>query len=190
MSIAVAEQALKSDVIDPQEHARLIKEIESVARRANIPVQMVWTSMTKFCTEDEVEYVREFRRMRAKGAFGLVYVGTVPDGHKRIIDRMSAVAGALIRNKINAQVMMVGDVIREQQAGTLPNPTALLIPNFYDASSADIPKWRSGALLDMLYSRQQEGAQTFIYVSDWKKMEADYGSSFGEHLKRFVRIAA
>jgi len=188
MSIAIAEQALKSDVIDPEEHGRLVKEIESVARRANIPVQMVWTSMTKFCTQDEIEYVRRLPKNRYSGILGLVYVGD--NENESILVRMSAVAAACIRNKINAQVMQVGDVIREQQQGMLPSPTVMLIPNFYLSDSGDIPKWRSGSLLDMLYSRQQEGLQTFLYVQDMAKLGSDYGGAFVNHLTRFEQIPA
>jgi hypothetical protein len=188
MSIGIAEQALQSEVIDPEKHARLVKEIESVARRANIPVQMVWTSMTQYCTKDEIDYVRELPKKRNKGVLGLVYVGE--NQHKPILDRMSAAAAACIRNKINAQIMMVSDVIRETQQGTLPNPTVLLIPNFYLEDSGDIPKWRSGALLDMLYSRKQEGLQTFIYVQDMQGLAKDYGDSFVDHLNQFEKIPA
>ena len=188
MSIGLAEQAYKSEVLNPEEHGLLVREIESVAKRANIPIQMVWTSMTKFCTEDEVSYVRSLKHKRAKGVLGLVYVGD--NDNKPILDRMSAAAAACIRNKINAQVMMVTDVIRETQAGTMPAPTVLLIPNFYIGADNEIPKWRSGALLDMLYTRQQENQQTFLYVQDLQSLGTDYGDLFVDHMNRFEKIPA
>jgi len=189
MSVGLQKQAFESEVLDPKEHGRLVKEIESVAKRAGIPVQMVWTSMKKFCTPDEIAYVRELRKKMKSGVLGLVYVGS-SDAYKAIIDRMSAVAAACVRNYINAQVMNVNDVIRETQAGTMPMPTVLLIPNFYIGSDNDIPKWRSGALLDMLYSRKQEGLQTFLYVRSMNGLEADYGDTFVDHLHRFDTIPA
>ena len=109
MSVAIYKQAFESEVLDPKEHGRLVKEIESVAKRAGIPIQMVWTSMTKFCTEDEISYVRELRKKMNKGVLGLVYVGSA-EAYKAIIDRMSAVAAACVRIYINAMVMNVNDV--------------------------------------------------------------------------------
>ena len=58
MSVGIEEQAYKSKVLDPELHGRLVKEIESVARRAGIPIQMVWNSMTEFCSETEIDYGR------------------------------------------------------------------------------------------------------------------------------------
>ncbi len=190
MSVGLAEQAYESKVLDPEIHGRLVKEIESVARRANIPVQMVWTSMTKFCTDDEIAYVRELRRKNAVGILGLVYEGYLTKDSVPVIDRMSAAAAACVRNYINAQVMMVSEIIQHTQAGTMPNPTVLLIPNFYIGEDDSVPKWRSGVLLDVLYSRKQEGLQTFLYVRDMNDLKADYGSSFVEHLNRFERVSA
>lgn len=189
MSSAMQEQAYKSGVLDKHEHGRLVQEIESVARRAGIPVQMVWTSMKDICSEDELEYVRQLRRKSPEGVYGLVYVGKSQGVHS-ILDRMSAVAAACVRNYINAQVMNVNDVIRNVQAGTMPEPTVLCIPNFYIGAEADIPQWRSGALLDMLYSRQQSGLQTFLYVKDMDGLKSDYGESFAEHLNKFEKTQA
>lgn len=189
MSVGLIEQAYESKVLDPEIHGRLVKEIESVARRANIPVQMVWTSMTKFCTDEEIDYVRELRKKNAVGILGLVYVGYGTEDGVPVIDRMSAAAAACVRNYINAQVMMVNEIIQHTQAGTMPNPTVLLVPNFYVGEDDKIPKWRSGALLDMLYSRRQEGLQTFLYVRDMNDLASDYGSSFVEHLKVFEKVS-
>jgi hypothetical protein len=188
MNDAIYKQAFESEVLDPKEHGLLVREIESVARRAGIPIQMVWTSMKKFCTDDEVSYVRELRKKMKGGVLGLVYFGDVSGA--QIIDRMSAVAAACVRNYINAQVMQVNDVIRETQAGTMPMPTVLLIPNFYIGDDNEIPKWRSNALLDMLYTRKQEGLQTFLYVRSMKGLESDYGDMFVDHLRRFDQTPA
>lgn len=190
MSVGIEEQAYKSKVLDPELHGRLVKEIESVARRAGIPIQMVWTSMTEFCSENEIDYVRQLQKKRAAGVMGLLYVGKQSEEKSPVLDRMSAVAAACVRNFINAQVMQVNDVIRETQQGSMPHPTVLLIPNFYIGADADIPKWRSGALLDMLYTRKQEGLQTFLYVQDLKGLGASYGESFVDHLRTFDQVAA
>jgi len=187
MSIALEDQAYDSKVLDPKIHGQLVKEIESVARRANIPVQMVWTSMKDVCSQAEIDYVRELRKKSAQGSLGLIYVGSQKD-EQPVINRMSLVAAACVRNYINAKVMTLVDVIKQTQDGSMPTPTVLLIPNFYTMANVKTPAWRLALLLDMLYSRQQEVLQTFLYVYDMDKLENEFGSTFAEHLKRFETI--
>lgn len=187
MSIALTEQAYETKVLDPEIHGRLVKEIESVARRAGIPIPTVWTSMKEACSAEEIDYVRELRKKTALGSLGLIYVGPQKAGNP-ISYRMSLVAAACVRNYINAQVMVVTEAIKQTQDGSMPSPTVLLIPNFYANADMGTPLWRSGLLLDMLLSREQEGLQTFLYVYNMAALKNEYGPTFVEHLKRFEKI--
>jgi len=38
------DKAFQSHVLVPEVHGRLVADIQNIARQANIPVQMIWTS--------------------------------------------------------------------------------------------------------------------------------------------------
>lgn len=179
---AVPEAVFKKDkagmsLMDREAHAPLLRDLERVALSANIPAQMIWTSMNGLCSDKEIEYVRGIRRENT--ACGLVYAGKGPKA--KVPTRMMVIAGTLIRNYINAKVMTLQDVFHAMREGQMPRPTVLLIPNFY-AGNMDVKTWQVGLLVDMLYSRMNQGLHTFVYVSDMAEMRSKYTEAVHNHV--------
>ena len=192
MKAASLEQAIADQLIDLEVHEQLLADIEGFTRTAGIPERFVWTSIHKYCEEDEIKYIRDLQRSlveRDGECIGLVYLGGVEGAS--VNDRMMAIAGICLRNYINAKVMTVQDVLQAMKDGSMPgNVSVLLIPNFFMAASdgGHIAKWQISELIGMLYKRQQEGRHTVLYVSDLDSLEMEYGLPFRQHLRNFVAI--
>jgi hypothetical protein len=162
--------------------------LERFAREANITPDWIWRPLAEVCGADEVEWVRQFHFHTGSRTFGLVYVGWTSD--PPVEDRMAAIAGALIRNSVNARVMMVHDLIDAAAKGAVPDISCLLIPNFFigKAQGGDMPSWRVSFLLEVLLQRHAIGVQTVLYSSDLDTMSIEYGAALTRHIKHhYVR---
>jgi hypothetical protein len=97
-----------------------------------------------------------------------------------------AVAGACIRNFIDARVMTVQDCIKKTEKSEPPLCRVLCIPNFYVNSNdgGHIAKWNISGLYDLLLRRYTLELQTVVYVQDMKMLAQEYGNSMAEHLKK------
>lgn len=184
----IQEKAYASQVLDPEVHGRLVADIENVARAANIPMHLIWTSSKEYCNASELEYLRHLPTHASNGVFGYVYSGKV-EGHPVPL-RMMAMAGCCVRNFINAKVMTVQEVLSALKKDAMPSPTVLLIPNFFigKEQGGSIPAWQVSGLLGLLLNRQSEELQTIVYVESMADMAVQYGDTFKHHfMTNFVR---
>lgn len=192
MSAALQQAAFESGLMDKGYHERLIADIQGVVQQAGIPELYVWTSMRKHCGGDEISYITDLKTHTDKEnpVFGMVYLGKVKD--TPINDRMMSIAGACLRNYINAKVMNLQEILVAMKNNMMPSPTVLLIPNFFlnRSDGGRIAEWEISSLIGLLYKRQQEDKQTVLYVGDWDGMKADYGQVFADHIggNKFVKI--
>lgn len=194
MSEAMKQTALKSGLIDINYHERLVADMHGVLQQAGVPENYIWTSMHKYCDDVEVGYVTDIKKYASQEdpIFGMVYVHKINGAP--VNDRMLAIAGACLRQYINAKVMTLQEVLGSLKTSDMPSPTVLLIPNFFLSKSdgGRIAEWEVSSLLGLLYKRHQEGKQTVLYVGDWDGMRADYGQVFADHLGegKFVQVTA
>lgn len=184
---ALRQAAIDSGLIDEQHHDQLLADIQGVIRQAGIPIEYVWTSVKEFCGGDELDFVASIKQEECP--LGMMYVGEFDK--PPVNERMMAIAGACLRNYINAKVMTVQDVLGALKTDSMSSPTVLLIPNFFigKGSGGHIAEWEKSNLLGLLYRRQQDSKKTVIYVSNLKDMEAEYGKPFVDHVKgKYVPI--
>lgn len=175
-------QAYNSGVLHPEVHGRLVANLEGFARRANILESMILHKMSAFaCTPAEIEYVRGIRRQADAGSYGLVYVGKET---KPVMTRMMGVAGACLRNFVEAKVITLQELLSDLKEGSPPDVSVLLVPNFFVAKSEGgrIAEWHIAELLGLLYARMAKGQQTFLYVSDMEALRKTYGEPIFQHL--------
>ena len=183
MSVALREDAIESGLIDERYHDLLLADLAGLTRQAGIPESYVWTSIHNYCGERECDFVSQLKEPDCP--LGMVYMGNI--GGRPINERMMAIAGACLRNYINAKVMTVYDVLAALKDGDMPSPTVLLIPDFYDGNK--VPEWQKNGLLGLLYKREQHNQKTVLYVSDRKGMIQNYGQPFADHMAgKFVPI--
>lgn len=188
MTVTVAVmQAYDSGVLNPGVHSRLVQNLDQFARRANILDSMILNKMSTFaCTKAEIDYMKSIKRMCDKGVYGMVYHGkeTSP-----VTTRMMAVAGACLRNFVDAKVVTLQELLSDIKEGNPPDVSVLLIPNFFinRADGGKIAEWHIAELLGLLYSRMTKGQQTFLYVSDFDSLRKTYGDPMASHLQNHFR---
>lgn len=177
--VKIPEEAFSSGVLDKEYHARLLIDLERFTAMAGIPPAFVWTRLSSYCSLEEIAWVQGMRRGED---YGLCYFGElgVP-----VEDKMMAIAGACLRNYIDAKVMPVQAVLSMLKEDKSPSATVLLIPNFClgKEEGGAIANWQSSSLLGMLYSRLAQNLKTVIYISSEEALEKNYGDAFLKHVK-------
>ena len=136
---ALLQSAIAAGLIDPERHSALLRNAARFAREANIPLTMLYTSMVKLCSEVESKFMDGLMTHAASGVSGLVLYG--PQTKVSVTDRFAVMAAVCLRNYLSARVMFLQDVFDSLRADDMPQPTLLLIPDFYQSGKAalDIP---------------------------------------------------
>jgi hypothetical protein len=170
-------------VLDPLVHHRLIENIDEVASTAGVPKFMLHQSAVKYCPSQTLDWVRNFRKYRLNGQVGLAIVGPQ---EVAIETQMMAMAAAFVRNFIDARVIPVADMLGDHD---VPNPSVLLVPNFYVSTDGKpFASWQLQQLHSLLLKRFVEQRGTVLYVSSMEKMEAHYGEGIAAHVKQNYRL--
>lgn len=179
--------AYDSGVLDPAVHDRLVKDLGSYAEDAGVPPEMIWTSMKEYCDSEEIEWVKGYQRVRYSLQPGFAYVGKM---YPAVDLRMMAMAGAFVRNFVNARVMSLQNVLTHTRTGGIA-ASVLLIPNFYTGKSGGtLPAWQVGLIGDLLVHRASHQLVTVVCVDSWKGLQADYGAVIYRHVKeRFYALS-
>lgn len=173
-------------VLDDKIHSRLIQNLDEIALMAGIPKFMLKTSAAEYCSEDELEWLKSFRKHRALGNVGWVYVGT--HNTTPIELKFMAMAAALVRNFIDARVVPVSELIVEQSMEA-PNPSVLFVPNFYTvAEGKPLASWQLQQLHSLLLRRFVAQKATVLYVQNLDKMETHYGEGIGQHVRHYSKL--
>ncbi len=179
-----------SGILKREVHARLVADLDNIARDAAIQPKWIWTPLEQTVSPAEVEWVKRFRYHPHEGRAGLCLTGKSPEG---VEDRMCAIAGALVRNFIRARVYTVGQLIELLADGEpAPTSTCLLIPNFFlgKALGASLVDWKVTLLFDALLDRHLRGLQTVLYASDLKAMAVEYGAAIAQHVKSNYQLTS
>lgn len=174
---------IESDVMDTEgEHFTLCQDLDTIASVAGISQSMIIKSMKEFCEEEEVAYVRAINKTTMAG---VVYVGG-----EQVATRMQAVAGACIRNFIDARVVMVKDILQGVKDGKGVDPQVALVPNFCSSEkNSGVAEWETTHLLGWLYDRDYSGKQTFVAVNSMELVYTKLGALIEKHLEeRFIKI--
>lgn len=180
----VPEEVFAEKRLDKTFHARLLIDLDRFAETAGIPPVMVWSRLNEFCSPEEVDWVRHIKQSET---VGMVFVGAFG---MPVEDKMMAIAGACLRNYIDARVMSVQDVIVRIKEQTMPNPSVLLIPNFCleKGDGGDIAQWNISSLLGLLLSRLSKNLKTVLYVGSMAALEKNYGESFRKHIASHYQL--
>lgn len=180
MQTHIPEEVFSIGILDVEYHDRLLADLNRFSEKAGIPPQYVWSKLSSYCTDKDITWVR---KMREGTDHGLVYVGNT--GKVSVEDKMMAIAGACLRNYIDARVMTVQDVLSKLKNDSMPYPTLVLVPNFCMASTdaSGVASWQAAALLGWLYSRLARNLRTVLYVGSLSALESLYGEAVVRHLK-------
>lgn len=184
MSVHIPDSVFEAGILDREFHSRLIADLDRLAKKAGIPSHYVWTKLGDFCTPEEIDWVR---KARSSSDHGLVLCSPLSSP---VECKMGAMAGAFLRNYINARVMTVQEVLDIMKSGNSVSPTVALVPNFSMSKSdvASVAPWESAQLLSWLYSRLVDGKKTVLFVGSMKALEESYGEAMAKHLRSHYSI--
>jgi hypothetical protein len=90
-------------VLLPQIHSQLVRDMIAIARDAAIQPDWISSPLKNACGTAEITWVKRFKFHAHEGHTGLCFIGKNPKVNS-IEDRMSAIAGALVRNFIRARM--------------------------------------------------------------------------------------
>lgn len=170
-------------VLDPVLHARLIEEIDDIARTAGIPRRYIEESAVDLLSGDEIEWVTGIRRHHLKGQFGLCFQG------RDAMQEMMAIAGVLTRNFILAQVVTLNNLLDMLRTGEPVSATVLLVPSFHRAASkGSITPFQVNLLWSLLEDRLLTERQTVVAVQSIAQLKIDYGSHFADLITNHYRV--
>ncbi|QIG76850.1 hypothetical protein EVC30_021 [Rhizobium phage RHph_Y1_11] len=166
-------------ILDPVKHERLIKDIHGFAEDARVPITMIQQSCAIYCTDEELDWLKNFKRHSENNRYGLVVMGL---GDPTM--EMMAMAGALVRNFIRARFITMTTFLDQDADPDLLDITCLFVANFFnhEAKSETIQQWKLPAIYDLLVRRASSGKQTVLHVTDYNKMRVAYGAAISNHL--------
>jgi hypothetical protein len=168
-------------ILDDLQHARLILDMESVCAQANVPAKFIHQSAKNWCGPGELDWIAQFHSYRTQYA-GLCIEGGI--GHA---NRCMAVAGALLRNFIDARVYNLNALIEEK--GEVVDPTVLLIPNLcFESYGKTLPAHEVQKLYDVLLKRFIANRPTVVCIESMKGLEQAYGALLSEHVRDNFKI--
>lgn len=168
-----------SGILKPEKHGRLVANIETFAKDAMITSNWISSRLSEHCSEEEIEWLKRFKFHKGENNYGLCLTGDCDD----VLDRMSAMAGGLLRNFIRARVITLHMILGDEPVDL--DCTALLIPNFFTKQgkgNTGVPGWKIGELQDLLMQRRLAGQMTILYVESMSDMASEYGA----YMKRFI----
>jgi len=160
-------------------HDRIIADRERICAVAGIQEKHLLESMIEYCRPAEIDWVRHFKKYRAEGIPGLLITYSRRPG-----TICEAIAGALVRNYIDARVIPLNSVFNEcLDGGDLSASDVLLVPNLYvAASSTTLPSWKIQVLHDLLLARTLRSRMNVLYVESLDGLTSSYGQAFADYL--------
>lgn len=181
-------------VLDPERHAALIANRESIARDAGIPVHLLWQKLPAL-TAAERAWLARFHRHRGEGRCGLLLTGEAPALDP--LQRIGAMAGCLSRNFVRARVVPLLDALEAVADGAPIAATCLLIPDFVPERAAvrEAPAWRVAQLTALLTARwsgggSASGLQTVLYAPSLADAGREYGGFVADLLRNhYLEVA-
>lgn len=170
------------NILDPEKHARLIEEIDDIARMAGIPKRYIENSATDICSKEELGWLKGIRTHHESGQFGLCFEGG------DYAPTMMAMCGALTRNFILAQMMTLNNLLDSLRVNDPVQATVLFVPSFHrNAAKGAVTPFQVNLLWNLLEERMLSERQTVIGVQSIAQMKIDYGSHFADLVTNHYR---
>lgn len=167
-------------LLDRSYHGRLVENASAFTREAGISMAYLDTPMAKVCEKDQIDWVKNYRQHLADGSGGFIYIG---NGFGAIVDRMSVITAAFLRNYIDARMLTIKEVTDGDNA---LEPTVLLVPDFHTlfaTTGSPLPAWQIQTLYSIILGRYMARKISVLYTENFKVLKSVYGSEMYTLLK-------
>lgn len=180
--------AYSAGVLKPSVHYQLVRNLRKFAETAGIPEELIYTPLEKNVSKREVQFMADQHLFFKNGFKGLLYSG---DFDCSMLDRMSALVGCFVRNFMDAQVMLMSEVMENLKGGYEITATILAVPDFYLVGNSVGKKMfdaDASMLLSFLFRRANAKHLTLIHIEDVNAFEMEFGVSFGKFIDTYQVI--
>ena len=172
-------RAVESGLIDPEHHAPLLERLDHWARVSGVAPEDVLEEGA--VGERERAWLKHWRKGVAQNVCGLVYLGPFKRiGVPGVIDHMRAMAGAYLRQYVDARIVSLANATSWEYDG---DPTVLLIPD----SGESYHKTVTDRFGPLLIDRARKRKITIVHFEQ-SNHYARYGNSAAALLESFARI--
>lgn len=168
-------------VLSPSVHRRLVESLDEVSHRSGVPKRFIYQPIDAFdIIDSDKHWVVNAKVYKQDNEAGYLVQGD------NVEERCMAIAGAFLRNFIQAEVLPMGAVTDMLSNREYPMSTVVVIPNFHNGvvGESPIPAWRSEQIIDWLQKRSW-GEDT-ITVLGVKNPTAAYGA-YGSAMKALLQ---
>lgn len=175
-------------VLDPERHRRIIADMDRVCAIAGISRATLETTAKGVAHEKLIQWVRDYRTDQGAGVLLVGHAENDP------ATQFMAVAGALVRNYIDARVRSLKSVLEEEDDEG--EPEVLLIPDFFEkttttGSGVNMTQWQIRTLHSLLLNRIVKGRKTILHAESLEEMTKIYGHAMADMLAgHYARIKA
>lgn len=190
---------MKNDTVDPTKHPAfdaggmlrhdvhlpLVRDLDRVCEVAGIPrhkQHLVWTPLSESVDDGVRTWFDRYNTPQRKG---LLLVG---DAHRAHEDMM-ALAGAFIRNYVDARLLPVQGLTQALMSGSAPEPTVALVPDLHSHRGAPMADFKIALLGGWLTDVYHRDGTAVVHVSNWKQFKSAFGEDAAGHVRtRYSRI--
>lgn len=171
----IPKTAFEAGILDPSFHSRLLDNVDEFVSVAGIRPNFLWEPASSYCTEEERKWVRNLKSSTDAGAV-VVHKGSI-----LAADACMALAGALLRNYIDARVIPLHTIISMLEDHDPPEPTVLFIPDLLskDLIQKSIASWRVQEFVGLIMDRYNKNLKTVLYSNyEGMQVRSIYGDAF------------
>lgn len=167
---------MPDDMLNKQDHQRLIDALPTIISQARVPEVFIRTSAIGNCDDSDMQFLSNYHALKMNGVGGYCKVGG-----KGASRKLNFVAGALIRNYVDARVLSLETSI----AGEGMEPTVLIVPDFCVETNDGRPitGWKVQQVYDLLVTRMSKSKPTVLYVQNMALIETNFGKSIADFIE-------
>ena len=179
----------KGSPLTKEAHGELIRDVRMYSRLAGIKAMWLWQPLAPHVGPKEVKYAAAYRKLGDRGVSGLLYLGAV----NGVNTRMQAMAGALVRNFVDARIRPTSQAITRIgpiEESPPASCSVLFLPDLCIGAGAQ-PDWFVREVTSLLMEREAAGRQTIAYIRSLEMLKVVYGETLAELLadkKRYPRL--
>jgi hypothetical protein len=167
-------------ILDEVRHARILQDIAGVCSTAGIQAKYLHESMSVYCSQKEIEWVRKYPVNKT------AYAGLLLVGGSGADSRCQAIVAALLRNFVDARLIPLNTLLESREICLAP--TVLAIPNLYVSAAGNLPGWKAQLIYDLLLQRGALSKPTIAFVESMATLKSSFGAPMVDFLNSFYRI--
>ncbi len=167
---------MSTDMLNKQDHQRLMDALPTIVAQSHVPEVFIRTTAHGNCDESDIAFLTNYHALKMNGVAGYCKVGG-----KGASRKLNFVAGALIRNYVDARVLS----LESSLTGAGEEPTVLLIPDFCVETNDGRPfvGWKVQQTYDLLVTRMSKSKPTVLYVQKFDLLETNFGTSVADFIE-------